>query len=696
MKKIITIFYLLFCTFLFTNVNAQTVVGGLSGSDLADIIAGEGVTITNVVLNCPGNASGSFINGNSSNIGLNEGVLLTSGSISQAFGVNNDGSSSINNGGGGDADLSAASGFTTYNACVLEFDFVPSANGLSVDFVFASEEYNEYVCSQFNDVFAFYVTGPDPNNYPGPGYINQDIALVPGVGSPITINTINNGSPGGFANGSPCDLGNSAFYTDNTGGTTVQWDGFTVSLAASLDLVPCELYHFKFAIADASDAILDSGVFLEAASFQTNNITATATDSPEGCSGGEITFVSPLPNVTGYTIDINVLGSSTASSSDYASFALNYVLPMGQQSLTVPIVSIADILNEGNETIDFEFTYDAGCDPTTSNASISIIDGPITCNDFVLLLDSDGTGSITADNVLTGDLNADCPSFDIVLSKDYFVCSDEGDNIVTVVADDGNGNISTCDATVTVQVPPGILTIDLGDDCRPVYWGYEPLECTDITANVFGGTPPYSYAWSNGETSQTITVCPTTTTYYDVTVTDVNGCDEISQTVEVEVIDVRCGKKLDKVLVCHVPPGNPENQHNICISPSAVPAHLAQGCYLGTCGYFPCDSINPKKSGDDSSDQSRLYTDLKGQEIVVYPNPTNSGVYLLLTELGDVERIEIFNTSGSSVTKEPILYNGEKQIYIEETNMLDHGIYLIKVTTKNGKVFVKRFVKSNW
>lgn len=149
-------------------------------------------------------------------------------------------------------------------------------------------------------------------------------------------------------------------------------------------------------------------------------------------------------------------------------------------------------------------------------------------------------------------------------------------------------------------------------------------------------------------------------------------------------------------MVCHVPPGNPENQHNICISPSAVPAHLAQGCYLGTCGYFPCDSINPKKSGDDSSDQSRLYTDLKGQEIVVYPNPTNSGVYLLLTELGDVERIEIFNTSGSSVTKEPILYNGEKQIYIEETNMLDHGIYLIKVTTKNGKVFVKRFVKSNW
>ena len=85
-----------------------------------------------------------------------------------------------------------------------------------------------------------------------------------------------------------------------------------------------------------------------------------------------------------------------------------------------------------------------------------------------------------------------------------------------------------------------------------------------------------------------------------------------------------------------------------------------------------------------------------GQEIVVYPNPTNNGIHLLLSEIDDVDRIEIFDISGKTSTRAPILYNGEKQIYIEETNLLDQGIYLIKVTTKKGKVFVKRFVKSNF
>jgi len=38
-----------------------------------------------------------------------------------------------------------------------------------------------------------------------------------------------------------------------------------------------------------------------------------------------------------------------------------------------------------------------------------------------------------------------------------------------------------------------------------------------------------------------------------------------------------------KALLCHYPPGNPANLHNICVGTPAVPAHLAHGDTLGVC-----------------------------------------------------------------------------------------------------------------
>ena len=38
-----------------------------------------------------------------------------------------------------------------------------------------------------------------------------------------------------------------------------------------------------------------------------------------------------------------------------------------------------------------------------------------------------------------------------------------------------------------------------------------------------------------------------------------------------------------KTTVCHIPPGNPANEHTICIGNPGVPAHLAHGDFLGSC-----------------------------------------------------------------------------------------------------------------
>jgi hypothetical protein len=118
---------------------------------------------------------------------------------------------------------------------------------------------------------------------------------------------------------------------------------------------------------------------------------------------------------------------------------------------------------------------------------------------------------------------------------------------------------------------------------QTVYLGYPPAECVEVSATVSGGTPPYTYAWDNGETGESFMACPEESTTYTVMVTDDEGCTFEAST-RVCVIDVRCGKNLDKVALCHCPPGNSNNCKTLCISMEDVAEHLAHGDLLGPCG----------------------------------------------------------------------------------------------------------------
>ncbi len=250
-----------------------TVDGSLTAEQLVrDILLGGGVEVFNVVYtggNTPGqNPIGTFDGTGSPDLGIDEGIILTSGSINVAPGPNDNSGATFANGVPGDPDLDALiPGYSTLDASVIEFDFIPIFDNITFNYVFASEEYQEYVCSPFNDVFGFFVSGPGIV-----GTIN--IAQIPGSGDAVAINTVNNGSfgpwgstPGPF---DPCPPQNPGYYVDNDvlGSPGIQYDGFTVVLPAVLDnLIPCETYHIKLAIADAGDEYLDSGIFLESGSF---------------------------------------------------------------------------------------------------------------------------------------------------------------------------------------------------------------------------------------------------------------------------------------------------------------------------------------------------------------------------------------------------------------------------------------------
>lgn len=242
----------------------------LTPQDLVDSLVGQGVTTANVSYTGADGASGIF-SGGTGIVGFDQGVLLTSGDVANVVGPNSSDGISTQNGLPGDADLDALAGATTYDASVLEFDFVPTESQVSFNYVFASDEYNEFV-GEFNDVFGFFVTTPgDPPS-------TTNCATVPGSDppQPVSINTINldtNASlfrNNDLASGAPIDT---------------EMDGLTTVLTCTADVVAGETNHVKLAIADASDDALDSAVFLEAGSFSAtpkHTLSVDVTGSGEG------------------------------------------------------------------------------------------------------------------------------------------------------------------------------------------------------------------------------------------------------------------------------------------------------------------------------------------------------------------------------------------------------------------------------
>ena len=243
---------------LATSASAQlTITDSLDQSGLATLLEGLNVSIINVEVDCAGAAMGHF--SGSSELEITEGLLLTTGSAASVASV--PGSFlSLYNGTPGDQDLEfslAMESGTTMDACVLEFDCIPMGDTLLFNFSFGSDEYPEFVGSSFNDVFAIWISGP---GYPVP----TNVAALPD-GTPVAINNVN------------ADL-NPEYFHDNhlPPGQFVGYDGFTTNLTAFAVVEPDGVYHFKVAIADVADGVYDSGVFLEAFSFRSVSLSATA------------------------------------------------------------------------------------------------------------------------------------------------------------------------------------------------------------------------------------------------------------------------------------------------------------------------------------------------------------------------------------------------------------------------------------
>ena len=227
-----------------------------SGAALVDAILGSGVTLVpdSIVYTGAPLASGLFVGGLSAGIGIESGIILTSGNAALAVGPNLLDDSDAANGLPGDSDLDGLIPEVTLDATVLEFDFTTEGGDVFFNFVFASEEYNEFALSDVNDVFGFFLDG-------------VNIAVIPGTTTPISINNVNGGNPFGSGNAVNPEFFNNNDRDDGGPFFNIEYDGFTnVFTATATGLAP-GVHSIKLAIADAGDDAYDSAVFIQAGSF---------------------------------------------------------------------------------------------------------------------------------------------------------------------------------------------------------------------------------------------------------------------------------------------------------------------------------------------------------------------------------------------------------------------------------------------
>jgi gliding motility-associated-like protein len=460
--------------------------GGISAEALIRdvLIGGNCFDVSNIQAIGPDQGRGRFFGGASS-IGIEEGIVFSTGNIRNILGPNNRPNTGSNLDADGDPDLRQLVNDQAINDAVgIQFDFVPTADTVRFRYVFASEEYCEWVGDDFNDVFGFFISGPGINGPFSNGA--ENIALIPGTTNPVAINNVNRelndqyyidntpqGQPQGAGNPTTC--GN-LLDQDGFAIELIEFDGYTAVFEATAVVIPCETYTIKMVIGDVIDANYDSAVFLEAGSFDAG-ASAQLGSNVDGVDGN-IIFDDCM---MGYFV-LNRIGSSNISDSlvirlnfsdmstaepgvDFIGLPETVVIPPFQDSIWIPI-EILETFSGGPLRIVFELDFLCSCtqpfaeiiidyDPELPKVSANVF-GFISCDDPNVLIQ----GEIINPNLVTIFEWRD-QNWDVVAVDELAVNVTQAGEYYFI----GINEVSGCSDTVSVVVEvnqdiPGISIID--------------------------------------------------------------------------------------------------------------------------------------------------------------------------------------------------------------------------------------------
>ena len=454
-----------------------------------NVLMGNGVQGYNITSYGASIQRGFFSSGGTA-IGIDSGLVMCSGNVTNIMTSTGAwASTAIPNGtgqGAGDSDLLSVaqsvpsligqsfSVNSTWDASIIEFDFVSLSDTVEFSYVFGSDEYTTWINTSYNDVFGLFLSGPGISGSYSNSAIN--VATVPGTNPalPISISTIHPGL-------------NSSYY--NSGGSLHAYNGYTDVMTAVLYVSSCDTFHMKLGVADGSDKILDTGVFLEDGSFATAGLIVQPSPSYnpfgadtalyEGCGDVKIFFTRSDSVLPAATLSYKVWGDAEMGT-DYS-----------------------NIINSQNQ-------------PCTWNGSLNLWE----CE--VYFAQSVTTDSI-AFEVYADGLTEGVEDLVIAVDDSIQLGCHSGDTIELSVIDPPTLDINAF----------GDITIDCHDDS------------VQIGVNANDGLPPFDFEWSNGaqslsdfDSTDTITVMPTITSSYVVTVTDGCGVQQQIDYVNVSVFNV--------------------------------------------------------------------------------------------------------------------------------------------------------------
>ena len=602
------LFFIVFAGVFSSKVIAQLVVTPTgTAASLTAKLAGPGITIVSDTLICNTLANGTFVS-TSTPIASDSGVILSTGKVSQAAGAEAP-LTSTNLFAPGDADLLPFVGTatSTYDACQLIIHFVPHGDTVSFRYQFASEEYRQSTCGDYNDGFAFFISGPGVSaTLPG-----VNMALVPGTTIPVAVNSVNSGvigtTPGcTLANCTSMGPGSpfTAYYINNAGGTQIAYRGITDVFTAKHSVTPCDTYRIKMSIVDAGNGLYDSGVFIEAGSLKANTYHFDRNDSigytvaglphtiVKGCHSDTIRVVSSFAVSYPTTLTLSYTGTAV-SGVDYSTLPPAIIIPAGDTVASIVITGLTTPV-VGTQSLNILLSASSACGNIDS-ISVNILDHPAAdiltadtsvCTGAAVPIVTTGTSNLVYNwSPATGLSSATSPSP---------IATPSATTSYTMTATLPGSMCPSIIDSITVATVTAALNILTSDTTI--------CEGSSFIIRVNGGSG-YTYLWTpaaglNNPTIAEPTASPFATTVYTLTAT---------------VPGVGCIVS-DSITVTVIPSDFAIQIHDTTICEGAILALNA--------------SVNPPTATYTYSWTGPLgYSSVLQNPVVTTSNPNNAGVY---------------------------------------------------------------------
>lgn len=443
-----------------------------------------------------GEKSWGYFNAAGTNFPFEEGIILSTGKIINAQGPNG----YISDDGGGmgwvgDNDLNEALGLNnTFNATILEFDFIPIGNQISFDYIFSSEQYltnpSPNQCS-FTDGFVFLLKEVSSSSY-------QNLAVIPNTTIPVKVNTVR-------GTGTICPAANATYFDAFNGiEHPTNFNGQTKVLTAKADVIPGQTYHIKLVIADEGNYRYNSAIFLKGSSF------STGIDL-----GDDRTFTNQNPVCTTESITLN---ATTTGVLNYQWFFNDNPI-LGETNSTLTLNPPYNVNQNGTYSVELTFSptcistseidLDFATALTVDQTSYTFCD-----NDAV----QDGITTITLSDIIpTLFLNLPAnlqvnfyssPTSTVALSNSFLLTTPFQQTIYAKISN------SSCYNPIAVTLNINTFNAIINDETAAI--------CNNVSTTLTADGGFQSYTWNTGETTSSIQV--TYAGVYTVLIENANGC----------------------------------------------------------------------------------------------------------------------------------------------------------------------------